>query len=799
MFEVFIATFTSLKNKYMKQFYLLLFSCLTISLIQAQIVNIPDTAFKNILLENDCVDTNNDNIGDSNIDLNNDGEIQLNEALAVISLVIPNNEYLDTATSSLTYIADFTGLEAFSNMEKLTIDTSANNTITTPLVSVDLGDNNQNLREIRIPDYRGLNNFNLGTKPNLELLEIFNALQLNAIDFSGAVNLETLYLGMTVLTNVDLSQNVNLISFNIDMFGGTNLDFSQNLNLETIGISYPNGLSTIDVSNNINLKNLSTIGAFDLLNIDVSNNTLLETLNASQNFALETLNIKNGSVLSNLEFPDSSMLGSVCVDNEELNDVAALVSQYGITNCIVNTYCSLDPGGAIFTVEGVNRLDLNNNGCDVGDAFFPELQFNIANGGNNSIAFSNNSGNYNLSLYEGESTITPQLENSAYFSTIPTSIVVDFPTDNSPNVQDFCIVPNGVHDDLEITIVPVVQARPGFNAPYKLIYKNKGNTTLSGDITFNYSNNSNETNFLSASPSPVNDTNGILLWNYTNLLPFETRTIDITMDLNTPTNPNFPLNGGDILSYIAEITPIANDETEGDNSMSLRQLVVNSFDPNDKTCLEGEEIEESTVGKYLHYLIRFENTGTANAINIVVKDIIDQTKYDVTSLIPLNASHSFVTRIQNTNEVEFIFENINLPFDDANNDGYVLFKIKTLPTLVEGDIFSNTAEIYFDFNFPIITNDEETLIVTNSLSVVEFNEGDVKVSPNPVQNELIIETKSNLKEIAIYNSNGQLVIRAKNETLKLVSKIDTSKLTAGLYFTMLKTDKGVVTRKIIKE
>ena len=73
------------------------------------------------------------------------------------------------------------------------------------------------------------------------------------------------------------------------------------------------------------------------------------------------------------------------------------------------------------------------------------------------------------------------------------------------------------------------------------------------------------------------------------------------------------------------------------------------------------------VGKEVHYLIRFENTGTANAENIVVKDMIDTTKFDINSLIPIDGSHPFVTKISNTNKVEFIFENINLPFGDANN------------------------------------------------------------------------------------------------------------------------------------
>ncbi len=83
------------------------------------------------------------------------------------------------------------------------------------------------------------------------------------------------------------------------------------------------------------------------------------------------------------------------------------------------------------------------------------------------------------------------------------------------------------------------------------------------------------------------------------------------------------------------------------------------------------------------------NIGSANAVNIVVKIVIDATKYDLMSLIPLNANHHFYKRIRNGNEVEFIFENIQLPFEDANNDGNILFKIKTLPTLTIGETFSN--------------------------------------------------------------------------------------------------------------
>jgi uncharacterized repeat protein (TIGR01451 family) len=219
-------------------------------------------------------------------------------------------------------------------------------------------------------------------------------------------------------------------------------------------------------------------------------------------------------------------------------------------------------------------------------------------------------------------------------------------------------------------VIPVEQARPGFDANYQIVYTNVGTTTLSGDVRFNYEED--VVDFVSASVSPDSQNAGELSWTFTNLTPFESKTIEVTLNLNAPTETP-ALNGGDTLLYDAEITPLNADETPHDNNFSLKQTVVNSFDPNDKTCLEGNVITPDLVGEYVHYLIRFENTGSASAINVVIKDVIDTSKFDMTSFVPMNASHDFVTRIENDNEVEFIFENINLPFDDANNDGFVLF------------------------------------------------------------------------------------------------------------------------------
>jgi uncharacterized repeat protein (TIGR01451 family) len=258
-----------------------------------------------------------------------------------------------------------------------------------------------------------------------------------------------------------------------------------------------------------------------------------------------------------------------------------------------------------------------------------------------------------------------------------------------------------------------------------------------------------------------------------------------------------PVNSGTVLNFTASIEGSLPDELPGDNAIALTQIASNSFDPNDKTCLEGNTITPEMVGKEVHYLIRFENTGTANAENIVVKDMIDTTKFDINSLIPIDGSHPFETRISNTNKVEFIFENINLPFDDANNDGYVAFKIKTKPTLVLGDTFSNTASIYFDYNFPIITNTATTAVALLANQDFSF-EDYFKIYPNPVNHVLNIDMKQAIEvtSINIYNTLGQIVLIIPNAQQK--KSVDVSSLKTGNYVLKINSDKGTSNVKFIK-
>jgi uncharacterized repeat protein (TIGR01451 family) len=299
--------------------------------------------------------------------------------------------------------------------------------------------------------------------------------------------------------------------------------------------------------------------------------------------------------------------------------------------------------------------------------------------------------------------------------------------------------------------------------------------------------------FVSSSVTPSDNSTGNLSWDFTNLAPFETRSIDITFNLNGPMETP-PLAGGEILHFTSSIAETGISEPFP-NYHQLNETVVNSWDPNDKTCLEGQNLSNDFLGNYVSYRIRFENTGTYAAENIVVKDMIDTAKFDIATLTPIAGSHQFYTRI-NGNKVEFIFENINLPFDDANNDGYVVFKIKLLPSVTENIPFENQASIYFDYNFPVVTNTATSVIGILGIPTLDLTDNFI-LFPVPAKNVLQILSKENLeiRSVEIYNNLGQIL----QKEIGNQQNINVSNLVQGNYYLKIQTSNATSVKQFLKE
>jgi uncharacterized repeat protein (TIGR01451 family) len=418
------------------------------------------------------------------------------------------------------------------------------------------------------------------------------------------------------------------------------------------------------------------------------------------------------------------------------------------------------------------------------------VNLNIQAGGISSNYFATNSGSYSIPLLAGQYSITPAFENPSYYTFSPSVVNVTLPTTTNPYIQDFCITPNGNHNDLEIVLLPYVPARPGFDAVYKLVYKNKGNQTQSGSINLNF--NDSVLDYVATSQALSSQSSNLLNWTFTNLQPFESRIITVTFNVNSPTETPAVISGS-VLNYSAVING-ATDEYVNDNTSILAQNVVNAFDPNDKTCIEGSTVTTNVIGEYIHYMVRFQNTGTANAQNIVVKDLIDLTKFDLTTLVPISGSASFYTRVSNTNQVEFIFENINLPFASGTNSGYIAFKIKTKSSLVVGNTFSNQVNIYFDYNNPIVTNNYITTI-QNPLGNDQFEVENLSIYPNPVKDVLQFKCDKKIAKVEVFDIAGRIL--SSNSITE--NKLDLSDLKIGHYILKLFTEEGTLSAKIIKE
>ena len=265
----------------------------------------------------------------------------------------------------------------------------------------------------------------------------------------------------------------------------------------------------------------------------------------------------------------------------------------------------MNQGGDFNTISGTVIFDSDENGCELIDDPRPFIKFNLTNddSGEEGISFTDSNGIYTFHTGPGSFNINPDVETPAWFNIDPISVNTNFvDINNNMFSQDFCITPNGIHNDLEIILMRRSHAMPGFDATYKVIFKNKGNQVLSGAIDLVF--DGTILDFVSATPLPDGQTAGSLTWNYSDLMPFETRRIELTMNLNSPTETP-AVNIGDILDYTVEINPMAGDESVSDNTFDLQQTVVGSEDPNDITCLEGDIVDPELIGEYLHYNIRF--------------------------------------------------------------------------------------------------------------------------------------------------------------------------------------------------
>ncbi|MGL2962325.1 DUF7619 domain-containing protein [Flavobacterium sp. RSB2_4_14] len=450
-------------------------------------------------------------------------------------------------------------------------------------------------------------------------------------------------------------------------------------------------------------------------------------------------------------------------------------------------------------------LDTNNNGTkEAGEPNFPLGQFTyeVNNNGNvhniisptgvYNIYDTNASNSYDLSYVIDANYATSYGITTSSYSNVQVVIGAGM------QIYNFPITVTQPYNDLAVYIVPVNAPRPAFTYQNKIIYTNFGNQTIaSGTVTF--TKDAAVTITANSQIGTTTTANGFT-YNFTNLLPFETREMIVTMQV-----PNMPTVAlGNLLTNSASIEPISGDVVPVNNTSSCSQIIIGSYDPNDKMESHGEKILHSsfTSNDYLYYTIRFENTGTASAINVRINDVLD-SKLDPNSVRMVSSSHAYVMdRVDNT--INWKFDNIQLPpsvTETSIGKGYVMFRVKPKTGYAVGDIIPNTSSIYFDFNPAIITNTFNTEFV-QQLGINDFENGDFVFYPNPVSDNITISVKNNglITTIAVYDVLGKLIVSEKSTGALSTQMLDLSSVSKGVYLLEVISDSNLkVVKKFVKK
>jgi uncharacterized repeat protein (TIGR01451 family) len=232
-----------------------------------------------------------------------------------------------------------------------------------------------------------------------------------------------------------------------------------------------------------------------------------------------------------------------------------------------------------------------------------------------------------------------------------------------------------------------------------------------------------------------------------------------------------------------------------DNRDILCDSLGSSYDPNDKRVQSQDRgmyvtQEEVTPNDELIYMIRFQNKGTAPAVDIEIRDQLDGN-VDMTTVDPVASSHDYDHfEVTQNGTIIWKFDDILLPDEDSDEEGskgFVAFTVQQQGGNTDGTVIKNDADITFDNNDPITTNKTRNMVVIESVEEVAVSEdANVVLYPNPVHTNATIQVvNGNVPaggyDLRVYNLLGKEV---KHLTQQQTTHIQFSaeELSEGMYF-----------------
>ena len=193
--------------------------------------------------------------------------------------------------------------------------------------------------------------------------------------------------------------------------------------------------------------------------------------------------------------------------------------------------------------------------------------------------------------------------------------------------------------------------------------------------------------------------------------------------------------------------------------------------------------------KLLEYTINFQNTGTAPAVNIIVKDSLD-ADWDLSTFEMVGATHAYTLTV-NEQVAIWSFANIMLPdstTDEPASHGSIHYRMAPKNSLSLGDHLTNRADIYFDYNAPVLTNTTVTTVELSTGIEESVLRNGLAVSPSPstgLVNMRWSDARLNNGRLTVTDALGRVVHASSISSSTNVRSLDLSFLPAGSYVARL--------------
>ena len=378
---------------------------------------------------------------------------------------------------------------------------------------------------------------------------------------------------------------------------------------------------------------------------------------------------------------------------------------YGCTDPTANNYapsavynegCQYTPTIRVFhDLNGDGIRQFNEPGLANWAIYVPALGATVFTNASGVAGISLPTGTFDLELVNDNTNWTST--NSSNLSvTVPGSMSVAFGLVPSSGETFFVAGPyDGFWD--------IIHCSDGYESGVFL--NNTGAVDLNGTLTMTCSTlyTPEADAYLTIAPDQV--AAGFAQWNINAYTPGSNGLFSFHID------GSGPINLGVTYNFVFHlILHDANGDEIYNQEWTTTPHVACAYDPNDLTASpEGYSDQHFILpGERVQFRVRFQNTGNLPAEDILIVDDLNPQVFDISTFSPMYGSNSYTACLHDDGTIDFIFNDIYLPdiiSDEEGSHGFVVYEVSAREDLMPGTVLYNQADIFFDANPAIITNE----------------------------------------------------------------------------------------------